>query len=285
MAAKAMEQPVANQPVPAIPVPPGPSAQAPIQPQVPPATAGETFHPTGEVKPLNIGDDAFSWLESLAAKQGAKPEELLSNPEERSGEMPDWLRQPGEKPVDVPLSAAQETVNIPPETIPFEQNSLIHASTASKPAHSIDEAFPVKGEKSSSVPPAETMAQPANQPVSGEDDTMAWLEQMATNQGAKPEEPLAGTPPEEISPATPEPAPVEEDISITSWLSKLDVDEEVEKKSGEVPSTAAPATPADELPDWLKGIEKPVAEVEAPEAEAPETEAPKTNNDLPAWLS
>ncbi len=38
-------------------------------------------------------DDAFAWLEALAAKQGAKPEELLTKPEDRPVETPDWLSQ------------------------------------------------------------------------------------------------------------------------------------------------------------------------------------------------
>ena len=109
LTAKAMEQPAASEkPESILPLTEEPPLQGPVQPSIPPArtpigrTVDEFFQPTGEVKPLNIGDDAFSWLESLAAKQGAKPEELLTNPEERSAEMPDWLRQTGEKPADVP---------------------------------------------------------------------------------------------------------------------------------------------------------------------------------------
>ena len=297
LTAKAMEQPVVNQSVSETPVPPQPAAQVPDKSQTPStSTSGETFQPTGEVKPLNIGDDAFSWLESLAAKQGAKPEELLTNPNERSGEMPDWLRQPGEKAVDSAESVSQESIPAIPETLPLEPLSVGDAVPASKPAHTIDEDMNVKNEKPASETSAGTASQTVDQTINGEDDTMAWLEQMAANQGMKPEEPLAGpaadsgTTPDwiqkmqedqpvgpatdETAPATPEPAPAEEDVTITSWLSKMDVDEAVEKKSGGVQADAAPAEPAGELPDWLKDREKPAASVEAPKADA----------DLPDWL-
>ncbi len=260
MAAKATEQAVtAEPPVSGIPVPPEPVDQTPVKsPASTAGTGGETFQPTGEVKPLNIEDDALGWLESLAAKQGARPEELLTNPQTRSAEMPDWLRQPGEEPVDVSGSEKQES-------LPAEL-------------------------------PEETPAQPVDQPVSGGDDTMAWLDELAADQGAKPDIPLVspiddqGTlpdwiqeargdqpvvpAPEETLPVTPEPPAVEDDISITTWLSKLDVNEASRKKSEEVTSETQPVAPADELPDWLKDIEKPAAPIEAP----------KADNDLPEWL-
>ncbi|HND49600.1 MAG TPA: tetratricopeptide repeat protein, partial [Anaerolineales bacterium] len=38
-------------------------------------------------------DDAVAWLESLAAKHGAKPEELVTDPNKRSETPPDWVSQ------------------------------------------------------------------------------------------------------------------------------------------------------------------------------------------------
>ena len=38
-------------------------------------------------------DDAVAWLESLAAKHGAKPEELVTDPAKRSETPPDWVQQ------------------------------------------------------------------------------------------------------------------------------------------------------------------------------------------------
>ncbi len=38
-------------------------------------------------------DDAVAWLESLAAKHGAKPEELVTDPNKRSETPPEWVQQ------------------------------------------------------------------------------------------------------------------------------------------------------------------------------------------------
>src|SRR6185369_8329194 len=38
-------------------------------------------------------DDAVAWMESLAAKHGAKPEELVTDPNKRSDIAPDWVQQ------------------------------------------------------------------------------------------------------------------------------------------------------------------------------------------------
>ncbi len=300
LTAKAMEQehPIVDQPlISTTPIVPEQAVEAPANPSVSKASTGsEAFQPSGEVKPLNIGDDAFSWLESLAAKQGAKPEELLTKPEDRSDEMPDWLREPLEKPVDEPVPPAPVPVRTPAETLPLEPLSRFDSAPVSKPAQPIVEPLPVKEDVSTPVPPGGTTAQPDTALVSGEDDTLSWLERMTGDQEEKPEEPLqasalnaattpdwiqkvqddqpAGSVPEETIPAPPESAPAQDDISITTWLSKLDVDDALEKKSSQIPLQAAPATPAGDLPDWLKDLDKPV----------PPVEAPKPDHDLPEWL-
>ena len=38
-------------------------------------------------------DDAVAWLESLAAKHGAKPEELVTDPSKRFETPPEWVSQ------------------------------------------------------------------------------------------------------------------------------------------------------------------------------------------------
>jgi tetratricopeptide (TPR) repeat protein len=271
LAAKTMEQPAANPPVPEIPVPPESVLQMPVNPLITSTiTSAESFQPNGGVKPLNIDDDAFSWLEGLAAKQGANPDELLTNPGERSEELPDWLRQTEEKPAAEPILPAGQ---------PTKTNGNIS---------------PVTGEKPLSVPQSETAPQPADQTGIGADDTMVWLDQMAVEKGTKPENisaaPVANTgitpeqiqkvqenatsAPEEMKPATPRQGPSEEDITITTWLSKQDVKEALEKNAGLKRTETEPTTSESELPDWLKNLEKSDAPVEAP----------KTENDLPEWL-
>src|SRR6185503_1685827 len=62
-------------------------------------------------------DDSFAWLESLAAKQGAT-EGLLTQPEERLEEEPEWVRQAKsfkDQPQEMP-SAVQPSQETPEET-------------------------------------------------------------------------------------------------------------------------------------------------------------------------
>ena len=59
-------------------------------------------------------DEALAWLESLAARQGAKEEELVSRPEDRRTEMPDWIHaktallQPEAEPPQPPVEPEPE---------------------------------------------------------------------------------------------------------------------------------------------------------------------------------
>jgi hypothetical protein len=271
LAAKPMEQSAADQPVQETPVPLDLVPQVPENPEITPTTtSAESFQPTGEVKPLIIDDDAFSWLESLAAKQGASPDELLTNPGQRSEEMPDWLSQQQEK-----LDAEP---NLPGGQI----------------SHAAGDVSDLSAENPLSAPQAETSAQPVDQTAGGADDTLVWLDQMAVEQETKPEKnsaaPVAGTgispeqigkgtekpsaAPVEMKPTTPKQGLPEEDITITTWLSKQDVKEALEKKAGVKRVEAEPTSADSELPDWLRNLEKPDASVEAPKAE----------NELPEWL-
>jgi tetratricopeptide (TPR) repeat protein len=271
LAAKPAEQPAADQPVPEIPGPLDLAPQVPENPAISPTTtSAESVQPNGEVKPLIIDDDAFSWLESLAAKQGASPEELLTNPGQRSEEMPDSLRQQEEKPAPEP-------------NLPVGQTTQAGGDIS-----------PVSAENPLSVPQAETSAQPVDQTASGADDTLVWLDQMSAEQGTKPEKistaPVAdtGIPPEQIQkgtekasdaplemkPTTPNQGPSEEDITITTWLSKQDVKEALEKKAGVKSAEAEPTSSDSELPDWLRNLEKPDTS----------TEGQKAENELPEWL-
>lgn len=247
-------------------------------------------------------DDAFAWLEALAAKQGAT-EGLLTKPEERRAEEPDWVKQ---------VKKTTGELKTPAEEIPPVQEA---------PAVS---------------PPVPTAA--AQPPAGGAeiDDALAWLEALAAKQGAteglltKPEErreeapdwvkqtkelESAAPPPvaEEPQPApedlnwlkgleteeqpliTEEPQPAEADVS--AWLKSLD--EEMPAEPAPVPQSEAAewlksleeeqeeapaAEPASELPAWLQGV----SEETAPEAESAvpaEEAAESAPEELPAWLN
>ncbi|HEX7540676.1 MAG TPA: tetratricopeptide repeat protein [Anaerolineales bacterium] len=281
-AADAFEPPQTEEtPASTQPAPPRPATQELVKPPVPtPRLDDDTpIQPTIESKPLKIQDDAMAWLESLAAKHGVKEEELLTRPEERSEEMPVWLRSADEQPASptTPEPSPAPSENVPLE--PFSPHAGELAATE-----------PLSSEK---LPPFTSTAESTAQPPNIEDDTKAWLEGLAAEESAKPEELLPNPversepPPEWIQKTTQEPAAPdevlipktpqatpEEDISITSWLSKLEVEEAL-GKSQPAPEVLQPAAaPSNELPDWLKELEKPVT---------PE-ETPKPAENLPDWL-
>lgn len=269
---KAEEPPDSTQPAPA------PSAvQVPVKPptSAPPPDVDTPFQPTSESKPLKIEDDAMAWLENLAAKQGAKEEELLTKPENRSEEMPDWLRSADEQPS---ASAALEPSPASRETLPLEPLTPLAGELASHEPAPSEELPPL-------TPPAEVTAQP----IKIEEDSMDWLDGLATDEGTKSEESLTNpsehsvTLPEWMQktsqePATPDEALAsttsQENVTITSWLRRKDVKEALGKDQP-APEVQQPAsTPSNELPDWLKELEKPVAP----------QETPKPTEDLPDWL-
>ena len=209
--------------------------QAPVNLKSPEPTWGEDkpFQPTGEAKPLNIEDDAMGWLESLAAKQGAKEEELLTKPGERADEMPEWLRNPqgpAESPApSEPAPEAGETLPLEPfplsvqdlgiETPPTEEINPVEP--AQEPVqqlnvHVLPEAFPtgVASIEENFIPdqlPAGTTAsadvvQPVRQPevtsqtLINEEDSDAWLKNLMAAQDVPAEEmqPPEAAPSEEI---------------------------------------------------------------------------------------
>ncbi|MCG2785321.1 MAG: tetratricopeptide repeat protein [Anaerolineae bacterium] len=111
-------------------------------------------------------DEAFKWLESLAAGQGAKPEELLTQPEERLEQAPGWVE-------DV-------------DSAPATPADVEHPQSVSQPSSEIEDE-PL-GELSALV------TAPGTSELE-QDDAFKWLESLAAGQGAKPEELL--TKPEE----------------------------------------------------------------------------------------
>jgi len=187
-------------------------------------------------------DDAFAWLEALAVKQGADPDELLTRPEERTGTAPDWLKQPeGGQPAP---QTAEET-SLPEQSEPTSELGVDQPSA--------EEPVPMAG-----APQVDESVSQMN-----EDDAFAWLESLAAKQGANPEELL--TKPEERGETAPE------------WLSQAEVpglgeklvtaaaaasvgavlsNKDVPGEPAAEPPPAAMAEPVGEDMAWLEGIEQ-----------------------------
>jgi hypothetical protein len=196
--------------------------------------------------PQPAEDDAFAWLEALAAKQGAKSEELLTKPEERREEQPDWVAQ------------------VPAESAPVATESAWFTPEPEKPA---------------------AEEQPWFAPEKPAAEEQPWFTP-EPEKAAEPDQPW-------YPPVTePEPAaPVAADDDITAWLHKLDEEDQVaESKPGAQPApmeeeekpeffTALEAHSAqaakEELPEWLRGdLEEKTPAPVTPSQWMPEEPAP-----------
>jgi tetratricopeptide (TPR) repeat protein len=220
----------------------------------PPAQQPPVSQPAGNLEELGKSeqeqDDSFAWLENLAAKQGAT-EGLLTKPEERMEQEPEWVRQakslkdqPLEMP-PVPQASQEETQEVP--------------VAAPEPTASLEQLGKSEQEQ---------------------DDSFAWLENLAAKQGATegllttPEERLEEEPDwvkqakdlkaEQLS--VPEQTPSADDTAM--WLRSLDE---------EAVSEPTPDSSKDDTAIWFKKLE---AAEEAPAQPA----EPAPVEDLPAWM-
>jgi hypothetical protein len=259
------------------------------EPPVPQASTGQPSDSLEDLgKSEHDQDDAFAWLESLAAKQGAT-EGLLTKPEDRLEEEPEWVKQAKDL-------NAHETVpsSLPPEA--SEQAAAVSESqpTAEKPAEADEVEAWLKNLE------GEATAEPA----AAADETAIWLKGLEEEE-APQIEPAAETPaadlpewmqnvqvaPEEKSPTifaeeaelsatwmppAEEPAPTveskAEEEALPSWLGELDKEEEqisTPTDAGDLPAwllaeETAPAAPEPTIySDW-KPVEKPREEEPEP---------------------
>jgi len=120
---------------------------------------------TEETKPDSLafdGEDVFAWLESLAQKQGADEETLITKPEERTETPPEWLAeasilddmslpdQPDEAEADVEALAdldfdqEEPTPSISDSSVEDTQETVIHRveSTDTQEESNLEESLP-----------------------------------------------------------------------------------------------------------------------------------------------
>jgi tetratricopeptide (TPR) repeat protein/uncharacterized protein Smg (DUF494 family) len=248
-------------------------------------------------------DDSFAWLEALAAKQGAS-EGLLTKPEERLQEEPEWVKQAKSsthEPAPTPEAAAASVEDLgKSEQEQDDSFAWLEALAAkqgasegllTKPEERLEEEPEwVKQAKGITKPSAPVERLPAKAEDLGKseqerDDSFAWLENLAAEQGAteglltQPEdrpkqEPewiqQAKTAPQSQSPVESEPIdeqPVSSEDETVAWLRGLEQEElKPEFESGR-----------DETAMWFKKLEETTEAKPAPEPEAAD--------DLPSWLS
>lgn len=235
-------------------------------------------------------DDAFAWLESLAARQGAAPETLFVKPEERTETPPEWVQKAASaEPVSEPIP--QDKILEPGQTRILSEELPDWLKETEEPAETVPtpplqppqtrmlEDISGKFEEVEAVEPMEELppTQPveelpdwlkeaAAQPEAGE-PTSASLEAPAPEAGIE-ELPLeeGQTAPEEPEPVTAKTAPLTAEPSI--WVMETKGEPEAQP-----PEEAGAGEPAEELPDWLKDLEPKIQGKEGQSAE-----------ELPEWL-
>lgn len=175
------------------------------------------------------GETAFAWLESLAAKQGAKEEELLLEPEERTERPPDWLK--------TVLDTGDLT---PPEPVEPGLPAFIEERTGS-----ISEEIPDElAEIEELLALDEAKAEITEETITAVEEEPAWemrseVEQVTGQETAIEVEELAVEAPEA-------------EIEITGMTASPVT--EVEETSQAIP----------ELPSWLQDLEEEIPQKEAP---------------------
>jgi tetratricopeptide (TPR) repeat protein len=200
-------------------------------------------------------DDAFAWLESLAAKQGAT-EGLLTKPEERLEEEPEWVKQAKD--------VSAEQISAPESASPVEDTAAW--------LRSLDEEA----------------ATPSTEPVSSKDDTAVWFKKLEEPQEEVSSQPAREAPSEEL-PAWMQ--NLEEDRA-SETVFNIPADD-VAASSQEPKEEALPSPQAEDLPEWMQGIEEekaaetvyniPVSDIAARAAE--EEAAPALEPEgLPEWM-
>ncbi len=263
--------------------------------EAPPSPSAKPFEETKTLgKSEKEQEDAFAWLESLAAKQGAT-EGLLTKPEERLEEEPEWIKQAKALAEEQPASEQPQVSTSKPEIDQEDAFAWLESLAAKQGA---TEGLLTKPEERREEPPAwvkqseEVSEQlPTSQEPASALDIDAWLKSLEEEE-AKPEpvSPLDETAvwlkslDEQETPKAEE-MPSEE---LPEWLRGLEEEKaaaaetaiparEAEKPTqvssiGEVSASVESRSEVEEIPSWLKGIEeeRPVA--------------PSLSEELPAWL-
>ncbi|HSG44075.1 MAG TPA: tetratricopeptide repeat protein [Anaerolineales bacterium] len=262
-------------------------------------------------------DDSFAWLENLAAKQGAT-EGLLTDPEERLEEEPDWVKQ---------AKGLDESTSQPPAETPQEEQQLVEESQT-EPEPGVSAPEPVDADSlgksdeerddsfnwlenlaakqgateglltkpedrreeepdwvkkaKSSAEKAQTPAETSDEPASSSEDEMDWMAD-AKEVGGKFFDESMGVAEDKVEEA---PAAAVEEKPVAPTSSDEDADAWMRTLDESEPTPEPEHTPTetssgdDDVMAWMEREDTPV-----PEADAPESEAAEASGDLPGWLS
>ncbi|HSM70312.1 MAG TPA: tetratricopeptide repeat protein, partial [Anaerolineales bacterium] len=267
------DQPVSEQPV---------AADQPVSDEQPSATEPPLDNLEELGKSEEERDDSFAWLENLAAKQGAT-EGLLTKPEERREEEPEWVTQA--KASDTAQTPVEQTAEQTSEEPEFTDSTPDEEALPSAEADEME--LTEQAEEVSEKPVDEPIEMPEQEdqqaaepaePVAPVEGVTAWLDGLDEDELVDQAAPASTDDtaawlktldePEQTSSA---PASSDED-DVLAWMAEDEEDQESETEAA-VPVDEA-AEDASDLPDWLEGLDEE------------ESKPPAVSEDdgLPAWL-
>ena len=276
-------QPVSEMP-PQPTMTPKPAASQPVVNNPEPVMSDANDPLGGLGKSSQEQDDALAWLESLAAKHGAKAEELVTDPNARTDTAPDWVDKAKSIGGPAPSGLAPASTSGQPPAALDDKTDMWFQRLEESEA----ETFVAK-KKLEPEPPAaaespdwmkdlssqDAFSQISNEPAETEEETPIlsaqetpdWLKdsQSEPAQPASPDVPdwLRGLEqphqPAEPPAEQPEVSGSVPSVDLPAWLSTLDKEEE---------ATLSPAGSSGELPSWLKDEE--MAEPQTTEPTQPE---------------
>lgn len=282
-----------------------PEAQAPAAGEEPSAAA--FTRPAAETTPENP-DEAFAWLESLAAKQGAEEETLLTKPEDRVETPPDWLSQiaqPEAVPGEISAVPGAEAAETPEAEMPDWLKDIPTEPAAAEPSalEELSRSFDFISEEETTKEEAAAASDQAEEAQrEQEEEVPDWLKDLQSAPEVTPLEEAShpavsapeeeGTPAEEMLPAAPTEAPAEADAeSAFAWLESLAERQGAEEETLLVKPDERLKTPPDWVQQQMPEGESPLQSqqpegVPSEESVAPleEVESDYTGDVLPAWM-
>ena len=234
-------------------------------------------------------EDAFAWLESLAAKQGAT-EGLLTKPEERLEEEPEWVKQAKD--------VGAEQVSVPQQTSSVEDTAAWLRSLDEEDALAEAEPTPSKDDTAIWFKNLETPSQEApSQPVeeTKPEELPAWMQNLEADRASETVFNISAS---DIAASEPEAEPAEPPQSqdLPDWMLGIEEDRASETRynipavnqAAPEPEPAEQSAQSEELPAWMQGIEEDKASETAfniPVPGEPEQAAqPTESEELPAWM-
>ena len=209
-------------------------------------------------------DDAVAWLESLAAKHGAKPEELVTDPNKRSDTPPEWVSQ-------------AQTLNQQESEPQAEKSEWVEG------AQNIGEQFFAEFENPSAGAPAE----------SATDETGMWLRELGEQETQKEDLQRGDIPDWLRDSAEPNNADGKFEFAEESTAQKSDLPNWFDEKEESTPQSSFgdQDMSQNDLSNWLSGLDDepglPFDAMPTPDSilTAPKSETPVAQKtDLPDWL-